>query len=250
MKKIAFIPARSGSKRLPNKNVKEIRGHPLIAYAIQTAKKTGLFDRIVCATDSPVYAEIAAQYGAEVPILRPEGISTDTSPDIAWVRFMLSYYQAKGENFDIFSILRPTSPFRSVSTICKVMSMLLEMPKADSVRGVEVCRQHPGKMWVIRSGLLFPILPYMSDSTPWHSSQKSLLPEIYEQNASIEVAWTRVVGDTGTISGNLIIPYITDEYEGFDINTQLDWLVMEDLLRRNLVSLPEIELGRLFLTGR
>ena len=82
---IAFVPARSGSERVPHKNVRPLAGHPLLAYAIATAKEAGVFDRVVCSTDSEEIAEIARWYGAEVPFLRPSRFATSTSPDIEWL---------------------------------------------------------------------------------------------------------------------------------------------------------------------
>ena len=84
-KSVAFIPARSGSKRVPNKNIKLLGGHPMLAYTIQAAVDSGIFDAVICATDSEQYADIARHYGAEVPFLRSAAISGDKSPDVEWV---------------------------------------------------------------------------------------------------------------------------------------------------------------------
>ena len=93
---VAFIPARSGSKRLPNKNIKSFCGHPLLAYTVRAAVDSCVFDSVICATDSKLYADIAKYYGAEVPFLRPGKISTDKSPDIEWVTWMLKALKDKG----------------------------------------------------------------------------------------------------------------------------------------------------------
>ena len=112
MLKVAFIPARSGSKRIKDKNIQLLNGHPLIAYTIQAAIDSDVFDSVICATDSLLYAEVAEHYGADVPILRPLGVSGDLSPDIDWVVWLLKELNSMGRNYDVFSILRPTSPFR------------------------------------------------------------------------------------------------------------------------------------------
>ncbi|MCZ6666582.1 MAG: acylneuraminate cytidylyltransferase family protein, partial [Gammaproteobacteria bacterium] len=108
---VALIPARSGSKRVLDKNVKVLGGHPLIAYTIAAARASGAFGAVIVSTDSPGYAEIARHYGAEVPGLRSSEISSATSPDIEWVHYTLELLKAGGRMFDCFSILRPTSPF-------------------------------------------------------------------------------------------------------------------------------------------
>ena len=237
---IAFIPARSGSKRLKDKNVKLLDGHPLLAYSISAAKKSGAFEKVICATDSIAYAETAIRYGAEVPALRPSSISDDTSTDIQWVDFMLCEIQKIQPLFDFFSILRPTSPFRSEKSIIEAVELLLTNKWADSVRAVQKCDEHPGKMWVIKNHLMMPLLPFEIDGVPWHSNQSSKLPEIYKQTASLEVAWVKTAMKQKSISGTKIIPFVTHEYEGFDINTHLDWLVAEKLLEAGLAKLPQV----------
>src|SRR5262245_51132771 len=114
---VALIPARSGSKRVPDKNIRMLAGHPLIAYTIFAARKSGLFSSIIVSTDSEQYAEISRSYGAEVPFLRPAELSGDSSPDIAWLEHMFKQLGMQGRQFDCFSILRPTSPFRTPATI-------------------------------------------------------------------------------------------------------------------------------------
>ena len=124
MRKVAFIPARSGSKRVPHKNIYPLGKHPMLAYAVQAAVKSDVFDAVICATDSRQYAEIAVHYGATVPFLRSSSISGDKSPDIEWVKFMLESLASHGQRFDTFSILRPTSPFRLETTIHRAWQLL------------------------------------------------------------------------------------------------------------------------------
>ena len=116
MKNVALIPARSGSKRVINKNIRLLKNKPLIAYTIQAALNCGLYDNVIVVTDSKEYAEIALKYGAEVPDLRPEAISKDDSPDILWVNWINEILEKRQEQIYTYSILRPTSPFRSKNT--------------------------------------------------------------------------------------------------------------------------------------
>src|SRR5262245_24908544 len=108
---VALIPARSGSKRVIDKNVRLLASHPLIAYTIAAARMSGIFDAVICSTDSERYADIARYYGAEVPFLRRPEFATSISPDIEWVEDALKRLQAEGRGYECFSILRPTSPF-------------------------------------------------------------------------------------------------------------------------------------------
>ena len=239
-KSVAFIPARSGSKRVPGKNIRNLEGHPLLAYSIAAALESGVFDSVICATDSEEYADIARHYGAEVPFLRPVSISGDTSPDIEWIRLMLTSLAEGGRVFDVFSILRPTSPFRTADTIRRAWADFSNNPTADSLRAIEKCQQHPGKMWVVQGNRMLPIMPFEVGSTPWHSSQYASLPEIYTQNASLEIAWSEIALNSNTIAGTAVIPFYSNGLEGFDINHPEDWVLAEYHLRQSAAKLPLI----------
>ena len=238
---VAFIPARSGSKRLPDKNIKSLDGHPLLAYSISSAIDSGLFDSVICATDDEKYAEIARHYGAEVPILRPAGISGDKSPDIEWVDWMLTELEKRGRFFNVFSILRPTSPFRKAQTIRRAWDQFLKLDHVDSLRAVEKCKQHPGKMWVLREKMMLPLMPLQNEQQPWHCSQYAALPEFYIQNASLEIAWTRIVTNSKSIAGDIVAPFFTNKEEGLDVNDEFDWWRAEYLLQQGLAKLPAIK---------
>ncbi|MEJ2282843.1 MAG: acylneuraminate cytidylyltransferase family protein [Desulfobacterales bacterium] len=237
---VALIPARSGSKRVPDKNIRPLAGHPLIAYSIAAALQSEIFRAVVVSTDSNRYAEIARHYGAEVPFLRPAKIAGDTSPDIEWVQHTLAELRKKREDYDCFSILRPTSPFRLPETIRRAWDEFLSQDGVDSLRAVEKCQQHPGKMWVVRGKRMMPLLPMGPAAQPWHSSQYPTLPEVYVQNASLEIARTRVVLDEKTIAGNVLMPFFTRDYEGFDVNSEYDWQLAEHMVHTGEAKLPAI----------
>lgn len=240
---VALIPARAGSKRVPDKNVRPLAGHPLIAYAIAAARASGVFDAVVVSTDSQEYAAVARHYGGEVPFLRPAALSGDTSPDIEWVVHALGELREAGREYDVFSILRPTSPFRSRETIRRAWDEFRSQVGVDSLRAVEKCQQHPGKMWVVRGRRMVPLLPLGPPAQPWHSSQYPTLPEVYVQNASLEIAWSRVVFESRTIAGEVLMPFFTEAHEGFDVNSPYDWALAEDLVRRGEAELPRIEVS-------
>lgn len=237
---VALIPARSGSKRVLDKNIRPLAGHPLIAYSITAARQSGIFADVIVSTDSERYAEIAAYYGAEIPFLRPADIAGDISPDIEWIQYTLKRLQDEGRNYDCFSILRPTSPFRLPETIQRAWQVFSGQTGVDSLRAVEKCQQHPGKMWVVRGNRMMPLLPLGPEEQPWHSSQYPSLPEIYVQNASLEIAWTNVVLENRTIAGNVLVPFFTEDYEGFDVNSEYDWNLAEHMVKEGLASLPSI----------
>lgn len=117
MKNIAIIPARSGSKSLPDKNIKELANRPLIAYSIEAALESGCFNEVMVSTDSKRYAEISRQYGAEVPFLRSGATSTDVASTWDVVDEVLNGYRELGKEFDTFCLLQPTSPLRTADDI-------------------------------------------------------------------------------------------------------------------------------------
>jgi N-acylneuraminate cytidylyltransferase len=237
---VALIPCRQGSKRVKGKNVRLLGGHPLLAYTIAAAQQSGVFSETVVSTDSEQIADIALHYGAQVPFLRPVEMAKDLSPDIEWIEHALGELSDQGRHYDCFSILRPTSPFRQAETIQRAWREFLEEPGVDSLRAVEKCSQHPGKMWVLRGRRLLPLLPIGPADTPWHSTPYQGLPEVWVQNASLEIAWTRVARERHNIAGETVVPFITDEAEGFDINNQYDWQLAEQMLDEGRVKLPVI----------
>jgi N-acylneuraminate cytidylyltransferase len=237
---IALIPARAGSKRVPDKNIRPLAGHPLIAYTISAALQSEIFSAVLVSTDSQSYADIAKYYGAEVPYLRPAKLGGDHSPDSDWVEHILKRLQRDRRKYDCFSILRPTSPFRLPETIQRAWRAFNKEEGVDSLRAVEKCKQHPGKMWVVRGNRMLPLLPLTPAQQPWHSSQYQSLPEVYAQNASLEIAWSRVVFKGKTIAGNVLMPFFTENYEGFDVNSSYDWDLAEHLVKSGQAQLPPV----------
>jgi CMP-N,N'-diacetyllegionaminic acid synthase len=271
---VGLIPMRSGSKRLPGKNIRILNGHPLASYSIAAAIDSGVFGtgmsaNVYVSTDSNLYADIARKYGARV-IMRPAQYSTDTSPDCEWVTHALTFLasgglldgldygqgakdRAKrmgGTEYDCFAILRPTSPFRTADTIRRAWARWCEKgDRFDSMRAVEKCSQHPYKMWTYETSSsrveALCDLDYFSDTwavngVPGHSRQYASLPTIYVQNASLEIAWTKTVWDTRSIAGQRVLPFFTEGHEGMDVNRPGDWDAVELILSKQEASLPQI----------
>jgi CMP-N,N'-diacetyllegionaminic acid synthase len=233
---VGFVPAKGHSERAPGKNVWPLAGHPLIAYSIAAAREAGIFSDVVVSTESAEIAEIARRYGAAV-VDRPIDLATPTSSDIDWV-----LHAMRGRSEDAFAILRPTSPFRGAATIRRGWERLLELgDRADSIRAVEVCPQHPAKMWRIEGELIRPVLERPDPGTPWHSMQFQVLPEVWVQNSSLEFAWRHVLeGDRPTISGERVAPFFTEDAEGFSIDYPEDFDRAERLLAEGAAELPAV----------
>jgi N-acylneuraminate cytidylyltransferase len=211
-----------------------------MAYTIAAALDSGVFESVLVSTEAPETAEIARHYGAEIPFMRPAEMAADLSPDIDWVTFTLGELNRTGRGVESFSLLRPTSPFRRADTIRRAWARFLSSRDADSLRAVELCRQHPGKMWTVEGDRMRPLLRGDETGVPWHSRPYQALPPVYAQNASLEIAWTRTVRDTGSIAGHAVVPFFTEDHEGFDVNEPKDWWYAEHLLAAGAATLPPI----------
>jgi len=224
---------------VPGKNVRPLAGHPLLAYAIETALQSGVFRRIVVSTDSEEIAEVARWYGADVPFLRPSEYATSVSPDVEWFRDAL---ERLDESFELAAIIRATNPFRGPDAVRRGFEQLLATPGADSLRAVELVKQHPGKMWVLDDGgrTMRPLLDQSHLDIAWHAGQYPALPEIYVQNSALEIARTRAVLESGTREGRVVAPFFTEGYEGFNVDDEQDWERAESLLHSGVASLPPV----------
>ena len=236
---VAFVPARSGSERVPYKNVRPLAGHPLLAYAIATAVQSDRFERVVVSTDSEEIADVARWYGADVPFLRPAEYATATSPDIEWLAYTLERLH---ERFELFALVRATNPFRGPDVVRRGLEQLLATPEADSIRAVELVKQHPGKMWLLSDDgrTMTPLLDQSELDVAWHAGQYQALPVVHSQNSALEIAWTRVVTETGTREGRVLAPFLTHGLEGFNVDDEEDWERAERLVASGQATLPEV----------
>lgn len=235
---VALIPARAGSERVPGKNLLDLAGHPLVAYAIAAAQQSGIFDAVIVSTNSDEIAEVAVRYGAEIAE-RPAEFATSTSADIEWLSDLLERLAAAGREYDLFSIVRPTSPFRGADVLRTAFERLLVVEDADSIRAVRKVREHPGKMWLAEGRLIRPLLD-QGEGTPMHSTPYQALPEVWIQDSSLEIAWSRVARDGGTIAGERVVPFFSDAASGFTIDYPDDVRRAELMLERGEATLPAI----------
>ena len=240
LKLIALIPARSGSERIKDKNIINFFGHPLIAYAINAAIKSKIFDKVLVSTDSFKYKKIAKKYGAEIPFLRPKKISKSFSSDYEWINYTLSKLEKNNEKFSHFFILRPTNPLRSYNTICKAWNTF-KKNRADSLRAVEDVKQHPGKMWLKKGKFIEPLLNFTIKKQPSFNNQMKVLPKILVQNASLEISKVEVLKKYKTITGEKILPFFLPSVESFDINYPEDLVYLKNKVIKKKIKLPLIK---------
>lgn len=225
---LAVIPARSGSKSVKDKNIRKINGKPMLAYSIEHAKQSEYINRIIVSTDSQQYADIAKEYGAEVPFLRPKEYATDTALDYDVFLHCLSYLKDKeGYEADIVVQLRPTYPIRNIADIDHMIEMLLEHPEADSVRSIAAAKEISYKMWHKQED--GTITPIMKEIPECYNMPRQELPKVYYQNACIDVFRGNVVLEKQSMSGDVILGYEMDH--NYDIDTEEEFLKAEEYLK-------------------
>jgi CMP-N,N'-diacetyllegionaminic acid synthase len=239
----AFIPARSGSQRITNKNLVEVNGHPLISYTINCAVESGIFDEIIVSTDSAQIARVGRDYGAVTHKLRTESISGSNSPDIDWVKFEIE--SSPHESRDILVLLRPTNPLRRSDTVLNALGEFQSNSKIDSLRAMRPVREHPSKMWRIlaQESLVEPFDNGINEisKTFNHSSPMQVLEKLLIQDASLEITSVESVLRNNSISGNKVLGFRMPGLEGFDLNYPEDLDFLNYLIEKKIVILPEIK---------
>ena len=235
MTNIAFIPARSGSQRVKNKNIRLLGGRPLLSYSVEIALKSNVFDGVYLVTDSVDYQRLADELGCDAFPIRPLDSATSDAPDILWVTWAHEILQKQGVFAAKYCILRPTSPFRTVDMIQSAFDCFGRHESADTLRAVQKVKEHPGKMWIDKAGEIVPLLPFKTEYDFWHNSQTNTLPEIFIQNASLEIFLPSNISLYQSITGRHIIPFETKGFEGFDINTEADFSEAQILIDKGIL---------------
>lgn len=231
---LAMIPARSGSKGLPEKNIKTLIDKPLLAYPIECAKASKYIDRVIVSTDSQDFANRAKNFGAEVPFIRPKNLAEDITSTIVVIEHAISWLK-KNENqsYDYFVLLEPTSPLTESYDIDRALEELIQKSDiADSIVGV--CRvesRHPRFLYSIDSHHL--LKPY------WIDVEKKVvrrqdLEELYFLEGSLYISKSEVLLDQRGFYHDKTLPYIVPKWKAFEIDDEVDFLCVEAILKRKL----------------
>ena len=220
VKIISIIPARSGSKRVKNKNIKLFKNHPLLTHSIKQSRGSKFIQRTIVSTDSKKYAKIATRYGAEVPFLRPKKISKDKSTDLECFKHCINFLHKK-ENFfpDIIVHLRPTYPIREKNLIDNCIKLLLRKKNFHSLRTICKSEDPIEKMWFKRknNSIYNPI----TKNNQNHSIADQSLKQSYHQNSCVDVLRVKHTILKNKIAGSKILGY--EMHHNFDIDTIADF---------------------------
>jgi len=221
---LAIIPARAGSKRVSNKNIRLFGGIPLIAHTIRAASNSKKIGRTVVSTDSEGIAKIAREWGGDVPFLRPPEIAGDTSPAIETIVHAVQVLEQGGQKVNAVVLLQPTSPLRTATHIDAALE-LFESSNVDTVTAVCRVREHPYYVWMVDEKGMRPFFSLHEMTLGRHE-----LPKAVIENGSIFVV-RRPVLDRGTMYGERVVPYFMDARSSLDIDTHEDMLLGEIYLR-------------------
>lgn len=224
---LAIIPARSGSKGLVNKNIKMLNGKPLIAYTIEAAKESSIFEDIIVSTDSAEYAEIAKAYGATVPFLRSSNLAQDASSTADVILDVIQRQMSKGKQYDYFMLLQPTSPLRKSIDIIRSIEKCIEL-EADSIISMCEC-EHPIE-WCTSFDDQEMCLDKLRQQLVGRRQEKK---KSYRLNGAIYLVRTKYFIKNKSMYGIKSFAYIMSKENSIDIDDIYDFVCAEAFMSMN-----------------
>ncbi len=225
-RRIAIIPARSGSKGMRDKNIKLLNGKPLLAYTIEAAIKSEAFEIVFVSTDSPKYEEIANEFGADVHFLRSEYNSSDEASSWDVVREVIQRFEEEGKIFDEIMLLQPTSPLRTFEDIRKAIRVMSEK-QAKAVESLTEMDHSP--LWA-------NTLPEDGNMDEFFNKYSSMprqaLPKYYRENGAIYLIKRELLdrADEEILSSNCYA-YVMPRERSIDIDEELDFRIAEVMMK-------------------
>lgn len=226
---LALIPARGGSKGLPRKNIRPMCGKPLIAWSIEKAKLSKYLDMVLVTTDSQEIADIARQYGAYVPFLRPPELATDRSTTYDAVRHALAYLETNEEKiFDYIVLLEPTSPLREDDDVDQMLEHLIDMSSDfDSIVSVGEVAEHPSIVRRVRGARLEPFCPELEQTTRRQDNEPAYFPY-----GVAYIVKTDVYLAERTFCSQRCTWFLINRYQNYEIDDLYDFLCVEVVMRK------------------
>jgi CMP-N,N'-diacetyllegionaminic acid synthase len=221
---VALIPARSGSKGVPNKNIRLLSGIPLIAYSIAVALKSDLIDRVIVSTDSEEYAQISRGYGAEAPFLRPTDISGDTATDTQWISHAIEWFkQSEGYIPQYFVHLRPTTPLRDPSVVDDAIRGFVGNKEYTALLSAHKMSESSYKTFEMEDGKFKRLCDGGFDIERANLARQSF-PVTYNANGYVDVIRSELVQSCGQVHGDSVQAYVTETTYEVDEPREFDFL--------------------------
>jgi N-acylneuraminate cytidylyltransferase len=227
---LALITARSGSKGVPNKNIRLLGGHPLLAWSIKALQKSTLIDRIIVSTDSREYADIAINLGAEAPFLRPDDISGDASTDYECISHALEWLDSNNYLPNYIAHIRPTTPFRDPALIDLAIDTFKNSPKhVTSMRSAHLMSESAYKAFEINNDGYFQVLGGGNIGLDVANNARQSYPKTYQPNGYIDVLSSSFIRQSNLIHGGYVLPFITPCT--LEVDTEADFSMLEYQLK-------------------
>ena len=228
---VALIPARAGSKGVPNKNIRPLNGHPLLAYSVKAGVLTKGIDRTLVSTDSPEYRDICLKYGAEVPFLRPAAISGDKATDLQYVLHTLDWLEREEKRVPDFIVqLRPTTPLRDPALIREALERMTNDPGPTALRSIQEMSETAYKCFEVENGRLKCIGTGSFDVEEANRPRQSF-PATYYPNGYVDILRTSFIRQANKLHGDRVAAFVTPRT--VEVDTQEDFDDLELETRKN-----------------
>lgn len=220
MRILGIIPARSGSKGIPGKNIKLLSGVPLIGYVARDAQESKFLDRVIVSTDSEEIGTVAQQFGIEFPFLRPKEISGDKSPSTEFIKHALITLKDRGEYYDAVCLLQPTSPFKPVGFIDACLAKFIKDQLDSLISVLEVPHEY-NPHWVFEESQSGDLKISTGDAQL--ISRRQDLPKAYFRDGSVYVFKSDLVLENNILVGGKLGYLLSDERYYCNLDTIKDW---------------------------
>jgi CMP-N-acetylneuraminic acid synthetase len=230
----AFIPARSGSERVVNKNLRLLGNKPLLQHTLDLINHIPQIEKTFISTDYKNIHENINLNESVYIVNRPSEIAQSTSLDIDWILHLIDYIA--DDLPDLIILLRPTSPFRTADFVNSAISNLINNPGFDSSRSVHLVKEHPDKMWRKHEDSIVPYNSFnLDEKEDLHSQQYKSLDEVFIQTSSLEILRTTSVIKNKKLSGNKVLPIYSDYTNSFSIDYEIDYKIAEMIMNKTLI---------------
>ncbi len=223
---LCLINARGGSKGVPWKNIKPLGRKPLIGYSIEAAKASKLISHVVVSTDSMDIADVARNFGADVPFMRPAELASDTAKQIDAIIHAINFMEERGNTYDYICILQPTCPFRSVDDVDGALNLLISSGGDSVITVTDVGGRHPNTLYTMADNQ--QISPYVQNDGAGVLRQN--FESLYWRTGSVYAMRRDVVMNEHSLYGKDIRGYPQPEERAFNIDSPFDWDLCEAYL--------------------
>ncbi len=221
---VALIGARAGSKGVPHKNIKNLGGHCLLAWSISACLQADFIDRVLVSTDSPEYASLAIDLGAECPFLRPANISGDLSTDYDFITHALDWLDIERWHTDFIVHIRPTTPLRDPRLIDEAIQAFRASPQATALRSVHEMSESAYKTFELAVGGQLKRLGDDSTALDSANNARQQFPKTYQANGYVDVLSCEFIRKSGLLHGDHVIPFMTPQVVEVDTLDDFDYL--------------------------